>query len=103
MIKPKFEAGQIVEFSSRSHSRRGGTYEIVRVLPPEDGVHRYRVRSFQESHERTAAEHELRLGIGLKAGGEREQAMDEFAARWRLWLEWAGLREALPEERVRLP
>jgi hypothetical protein len=29
--------------------------------------------------------------------------MADFAKRWRIWLEWAGLREIDPEERVRLP
>ena len=31
--------------------------------------------------------------------------MEEFAKRWRLWLEWAGLREMDDTERkgVRLP
>ncbi len=33
----------------------------------------------------------------------RQEAMADFAKRWRLWLEWAGLREEQPEERVRLP
>jgi hypothetical protein len=34
-----------------------------------------------------------------------ELAMGEFAVRWRLWLEWAGLREIDDKERrsVRLP
>jgi hypothetical protein len=33
----------------------------------------------------------------------QEEAMAEFATRWRLWLDWAGLRETEPDERVRLP
>jgi hypothetical protein len=28
--------------------------------------------------------------------------MADFAKRWRTWLDWAGLRESEPEERVRL-
>jgi hypothetical protein len=29
--------------------------------------------------------------------------MVDFAKRWRTWLDWAGLREREPDERVRLP
>jgi hypothetical protein len=43
------------------------------------------------------------LGPGAGMAETREEAMEEFAARWRLWLDWAGLREREPEERVRLP
>ena len=33
----------------------------------------------------------------------QEEAMADFARRWRTWLEWAGLREREDEQRVRLP
>jgi hypothetical protein len=33
----------------------------------------------------------------------QDEAMADFARRWRLWLDWAALRESDPEERVRLP
>jgi hypothetical protein len=33
----------------------------------------------------------------------QEEAIADFATRWRLWLDWAELREREPEERVRLP
>jgi hypothetical protein len=29
--------------------------------------------------------------------------MADLAKRWRAWLDWAGLREIEPEERVELP
>src|SRR5215207_2959573 len=43
------------------------------------------------------------LGPSAGMAETREQAMQEFASRWRAWLDWAGLREITPEERVRLP
>jgi hypothetical protein len=43
------------------------------------------------------------LGPGAGMAESRDQAMEDFASRWRLWLDWAGLREREPEERVRLP
>jgi len=43
------------------------------------------------------------LGPSAGMSPSREEAMEEFAARWRLWLDWAGLRERDHEERVRLP
>jgi hypothetical protein len=43
------------------------------------------------------------LGPSAGLAPSQEEAMADFATRWRLWLEWAGLRESEPEERVRLP
>jgi hypothetical protein len=43
------------------------------------------------------------LGPGAGMAESRDQAMEDFASRWRLWLDWAGLRESELEERVRLP
>ena len=45
------------------------------------------------------------LGPGAGMAPSREQAMEDFASRWRSWLDWAGLREKNAEERgsVRLP
>jgi hypothetical protein len=43
--------------------------------------------------------------VGPSAGmsPSQEEAMADLAKRWRTWLDWAGLREREPEERVRLP
>ena len=43
------------------------------------------------------------LGPSAGMSPSQEEAMADFAKRWRLWLEWAGLREIEPHERVRLP
>jgi hypothetical protein len=43
------------------------------------------------------------LGHATGMSPSQEEAMADFAKRWRLWLEWAGLREIEPQERVRLP
>ena len=59
MAAAKFRPGQIVEFTSRSHTRSAGHYEILRQVPSETGEIRYRVRSLEEPHERVASEHEL--------------------------------------------
>ena len=50
-----------------------------------------------------AAPTELDPGAGMAPS--RKQAMEEFASRWRSWLDWAGLREIEDTERgsVRLP
>jgi hypothetical protein len=42
------------------------------------------------------------LGSRTGMGETRGHAMVNFVVRWRLWLEWAGLRESEPDERVRL-
>jgi hypothetical protein len=44
---------------------------------------------------------DLRPSAGMSPS--QEEAMADFAARWRLWLNWSGLREQEPDERVRLP
>jgi hypothetical protein len=43
------------------------------------------------------------LGPSSGLAPSQEEAMADFAKRWRAWLDWAGLREIDPEERVRLP
>jgi hypothetical protein len=43
------------------------------------------------------------LGPSSGFAPSQEEAMADFAKRWRIWLDWAGLREIAPEERVRLP
>ena len=49
---------------------------------------------------------ELRRPISVRVPAcrrARKKPMADFAKRWRTWLEWAGLRESEPDERVRLP
>jgi hypothetical protein len=43
------------------------------------------------------------LGPSTGMSPSQEEAIKDFATRWRLWLDWAGLRESEPDERVRLP
>jgi hypothetical protein len=43
------------------------------------------------------------LGPSAGMAPSQEEAIGDFAARLRLWLDWAGLRESEPDERVRLP
>jgi hypothetical protein len=43
------------------------------------------------------------LGPSAGMSPSQEEAMADFATRWRLWLDGAGLQESEPEERVRLP
>jgi hypothetical protein len=43
------------------------------------------------------------LGPSAGMSPSQEEAMADFARRWRTWLEWAGLREREDEQRVRLP
>jgi hypothetical protein len=62
MTRHKYAIGQIVEFNSRvaSNSKPVGPFEVVRLLPEEDGQSRtYRVKSKSELFERTAKEYEI--------------------------------------------
>ena len=60
--RPKFAIGQLVDFDKRNTSTRRptGPYEVVRVLPMEDGSWRsYRIKSVAEPFERIAKEYEI--------------------------------------------
>ncbi len=62
MTRPKFAIGQLVDFDKRNTSTRRptGPYEVVRVLPMEDGSWRsYRIKSVAEPFERIAKEYEI--------------------------------------------
>lgn len=61
MALHRFKVGQQVEFNpSRSHLPTGGRrYEILRLLPSEQGEVSYRVKSKEEPYERIAKETEL--------------------------------------------
>ena len=66
MTRHKFAVGQIVEFDSRvaPTPRSIGPFEVVRVLPAEDGSFRtYRIKSKSEPFERSAKEYEI-VAIG---------------------------------------
>jgi hypothetical protein len=62
MTAPKFAIGELVDFDNRTAPTRKptGPYEIVRVLPMEDGSWRsYRIKSVAEPFERIAKEYEI--------------------------------------------
>jgi len=62
MTPHKFAIGQLVDFDLRNTPARKptGPYEVVRVLPQEDGSFRsYRIKSMAEPFERTAKEYEI--------------------------------------------
>ena len=62
MAEQKFAIGQLVDFDTRNSPARKptGPYEIVRVLPQEDGSFRtYRIKSTAEPFERIAKEFEI--------------------------------------------
>ncbi|MGO9419645.1 hypothetical protein [Roseiarcus sp.] len=62
MTRHKYAIGQIVEFDSRVApiSKPSGLFEVVRVLPEEDGQSRtYRIKSKSELFERSAKEYEI--------------------------------------------
>jgi hypothetical protein len=62
MADQKFAIGQLVDFDTRNSPARRptGPYEVVRVLPLEDGSFRsYRIKSMAEPFERIAKEYEI--------------------------------------------
>ena len=76
MADQKFAIGQLVDFDTRNSPARKptGPYEIVRILPLEDGSFRtYRIKSVAEPFERIAKEYEI---VALQPG-----AHDVFAAK----------------------
>ena len=61
MAHHKFKVGQLVDFAPphSGMSAAGRQYEIVRLLPIENGEFLYRVKSKGETFERVAKESEL--------------------------------------------
>jgi hypothetical protein len=62
MAQQKFAVGQLVDFDNRNSPARKptGPYEIVRLLPLEDGGWQsYRIKSTAEPFERIAKEYEI--------------------------------------------
>ena len=61
MASHKFKVGQFVNFAPPrlGMPTLGQQYEIVRLLPPDDGQFQYRIKSTGESFERMAKESQL--------------------------------------------
>jgi hypothetical protein len=60
MADPKFSLNQIVDFVAWDFRLTPlGQFEIVRLLPIEHGIRRYRIKSLKDGHERVAIESEL--------------------------------------------
>ncbi len=60
MALPKFRNGQTVTVTlSKRVARASGSFEIGRVLPEQDGVNQYLVRSSVDGHQRVVAEYEI--------------------------------------------
>jgi hypothetical protein len=64
MTQHKFRVGQTVELVAPSRRHALGVYQIVALLPIEQGEPQYRIKSVTEAHERRAFEHELRAAGG---------------------------------------
>lgn len=61
MSTHKYAIGESVRYTSGTVGRPGdgGDYKVVRLLPPEGGEGRYRIKSVNEAHERVALESQL--------------------------------------------
>jgi hypothetical protein len=60
MKNHKFSVGQKVDFFNRVRvAAAQGEYEIVRLLPAENGQFQYRIKSALERNERVVAEDQL--------------------------------------------
>ena len=60
MEKHKFSIGQKVNFSNRVRvAAAPGEYEVMRLLPSEEGQYLYRIKSALERNERVVAEDQL--------------------------------------------
>lgn len=59
----KFIIGQILFFSPGTFeaARSGGTFSVVRLLPPDGGDNQYRLKSVADGHERVVRESQLSL------------------------------------------
>lgn len=61
MAGHKFKVGDSVDFAPTRHSMAASRqpYTVVRLMPPEGGEYRYRVKCLSEPYERIAREFEL--------------------------------------------
>lgn len=57
----KYALGETVHFTSPLFSRAAatGAYQVVRLLPADDGDCQYRIKSIGEAYERVAKESQL--------------------------------------------
>jgi hypothetical protein len=56
----KYRAGETVTLvPNRYGSNRHGRFEVTRLLPEEQGINHYRLKSVTDGHERVAREDEL--------------------------------------------
>jgi hypothetical protein len=95
MIPHKFVIGQAVDFDRRlsSMSRPSGPYEVVSVLPVDEGNSpTYRVKSKAEPFARAAKETDL-VAVGLVAPSKQTPAT--------LWADLVSGRRASPPVRSR--
>jgi hypothetical protein len=63
MAAHKFKVGQLVTLHSKRHGVWAERFEVVRLLPPENGYFQYRVKSTRDSHERVVLESELSASL----------------------------------------
>jgi len=60
MADHKFQAGQFVHFTARILKPTAARdYQVVRLMPPQNSVNQYRIRSVEDGHERMAKEGDL--------------------------------------------
>jgi hypothetical protein len=75
MTLPKFAIGQTVDFNTKPPWMSGGPYEVVSVLPLDDGDSpTYRVKSKAEPFARAAKETDL-VALGLPPSKETGTAL----------------------------
>ena len=60
----KYAVGQTVFYTSGMIGRANGSgsYQVVRLLPPDGGDYQYRIKSVGEAYERVAKESQLDNG-----------------------------------------
>jgi hypothetical protein len=61
----KFKIGESVLYRSRIHGpgASGGVYKVTQLLPSESDDCQYRIKSFDEPHERVVKESELKRDL----------------------------------------
>ena len=59
MAAHKFKVGQLVIVQSTRHGLWAEPFEVVRLLPHDNGDFQYRIKSTRDGHERVVFESEL--------------------------------------------
>jgi hypothetical protein len=54
MAAHKFKVGQLVTLHSKRHGVWAEPFDVVRLLPHENGNFQYRIKSTRDGHERVA-------------------------------------------------